>query len=106
MDPNIEWNEPGGGRAPSGAFRGPQSVGNDVFSAVPENFEAFTAEPDRFFEAFGDHVDVTGQFRGKPKSGRDMTAGFAHVWQMRDGKTARFHNYVDAAAWAEGWGGS
>jgi ketosteroid isomerase-like protein len=106
MDPNIEWNEPGGGRAPSGAFRGPQSVGNDVFSAVPENFEAFTAEPDRFFEAFGDHVVVTGQFRGKPKSGGDMTAGFAHVWQMRDGKTARFHNYVDAAAWAEGWGGS
>jgi ketosteroid isomerase-like protein len=34
-----------------------------------------------------------------------MTAAFAHVWQMRNGKAARFHNYVDAAAWVPGWGG-
>lgn len=106
MDPDIEWNEPGGGRAPSGTFHGPQSVAHDVFSAVPENFEQFTAEPDRFFEAFGDHVIVTGQFRAKPKGGGDMTAAFAHVWQMRNGRAARFHNYVDAAAWAPGWSGS
>jgi len=106
MDPDIEWNEPGGGRAPSGTFHGAQSVGNDVFSAVPENFEEFTAEPERFFEAFADHVIVVGQFRAKPKGGGDMTAAFAHVWQMRNGKPARFHNYVDAAAWAPGWGPS
>ncbi|MBV8991872.1 MAG: nuclear transport factor 2 family protein [Solirubrobacterales bacterium] len=106
MDPDIEWNEPGGGRAPSGTFHGAQSVGNDVFSAVPENFEEFTAEPERFFEAFADHVIVVGQFRAKPKGGGDMTAAFAHVWQMRNGKPARFHNYVDAAAWAPGWGAS
>ena len=104
MDPDIEWNEPGGGRAPSGTFHGAQAVGNDVFSAVPENFEEFTAEPERFFETFADHVIVVGQFRAKPKGGGDMTATFAHVWQMRNGKPARFHNYVDAAAWAPGWG--
>jgi ketosteroid isomerase-like protein len=106
QDPNIEWNEPGGGRAPAGTFHGPQSVGEDVFSAVPENFEEFTVEPERFFAAFGDHVIVVGQFRARPKAGGDMTAAFAHVWQMREGKAARFHNYVDAAAWARGWGGS
>jgi uncharacterized protein len=106
MDPAIEWNEPGGGRAPSGTFQGSQSVANDVFSTVPENFDEFSARPDRFFEAFGDHVIVIGEFRAKPKGGGDMTAAFAHVWQMRDGKAARFDNYVDAAAWAPGWGGS
>jgi len=106
MDPQIEWNEPGGGRAASGTFHGPQSVGNDVFSIVPENFEEFAAEPERFFEAFADHVVVVGQFRAKRKGGGDMTAAFAHVWQMRNGKPARFHNYVDAAAWAPGWGGN
>lgn len=106
MDPAIEWNEPGGGRAPSGTFQGSQSVANDVFSPVPENFDEFSARPDRFFEAFGDQVIVIGEFRAKPKGGGDMTAAFAHVWQMRDGKAARFHNYVDAAAWAPGWGGS
>lgn len=106
MDPDIEWSEPGGGRAPAGTFRGRQSVGTDVFSAVPENFDEFSAQPEQFFEAFGDHVVVVGQFSAKPKGGGDMTAAFAHVWQMRNGKAARMHNYVDAAAWAPGWGGS
>ena len=105
QDPNIEWNEPGGGRAPAGTFHGPQSVGEDVFSTVPENFDEFIAEPERFFEAFGDHVIVVGHFRARPKAGGDMTADFAHVWQMRDGKIARFHNYVDAVSWTQGWGG-
>ena len=105
FDSDIEWNEPGGGRAPSGSFRGSQSVGDDVFATVPENFDEFSAQPDRFFEAFGDHVVVVGQFRAKRKSGGEMTAAFAHVWQMRNGKAVRFHNYVDAAAWGPGWGG-
>jgi uncharacterized protein len=37
----IQWTEPGGGRAPAGTFNGPDSVANDVFSTVPENFEQF-----------------------------------------------------------------
>ena len=30
MTSDIEWNEPGGGRAPQGTFTGPQSVAGDV----------------------------------------------------------------------------
>jgi ketosteroid isomerase-like protein len=106
MDPNIEWNEPGGGNAPAGTYHGSQSVANDVFSTVPENFDEFSARPERSFEAFGDCVIITGEFNAKPKRGGEMTAAFSHVWQMRNGKAARFHNYVDAAAWGPGWGGS
>ena len=106
MDSDVEWNEPGGGRAPGGTFRGSQSVAEDIFATIPENFDEFSARPDRFFEAFGDCVIVMGEFRAKPKAGGEMTAAFAHVWQMRDGKAARFHNYVDAAAWGPGWRGS
>ena len=51
MDPAIEWNEPGGGRAPHGTFRGPQSVANDVFATVPQNFEQFQAQADQFIDA-------------------------------------------------------
>lgn len=105
MESDIEWNEPGGGRAPGGTFRGSQSVANDVFAAVPENFDEFSAHADRFYEAFSDRVIVVGEFRAKSKAGGDMTAAFAHVWQMRNGKAAQFHNYVDAAAWGPGWGG-
>src|SRR3954452_17156001 len=38
MDADGEWVEPGGGNAPSGTFRGPQSVGEEVFPAVGEYF--------------------------------------------------------------------
>lgn len=106
MDPDIEWHEPGGGNAPAGTYHGSQSVANDVFAAVPQNFDEFSAQPEHSFETFGDHVVITGQFRAKRKGGGDMTAAFAHVWQMRNGKATRFHDYVDAAAWGPGWGGS
>jgi ketosteroid isomerase-like protein len=36
FDPQIEWHEPGGGRAPQGTFSGAESVANDVFATVPE----------------------------------------------------------------------
>lgn len=104
LDPQIEWHEPGGGRAPQGTFRGPQSVANDVFSAVPQHFDEFRAEPDQFIDA-GDHVVVTGRFRGRTKSGQALDASFAHVYAMRNGKAASFRNYVDAPTWAKGLSG-
>ena len=41
-DPQIEWIEAGGGRAPAGTFRGPQSVATEVFATVPQNFNDFS----------------------------------------------------------------
>ncbi len=52
-DEQIEWVEGGGGRAPSGTFRGPQAVGKDVFATVPGNFDEFRADPEQFIDAGG-----------------------------------------------------
>ena len=68
-DENIEWIEPGGGNAPSGTFNGRDSVGEDIFATVPENFDEFRAEPEEFRDE-GDTVVVTGRFRGKAKRRR------------------------------------
>ena len=103
-DPQIEWIEAGGGRAPSGTFRGPQSVANEVFATVPQNFDDFHAEPEQFIDA-GEHVVVVGRFRGRAKSGATLDAPFVHVYRMRNGKAVRFQNYVEATAWARGWSG-
>jgi uncharacterized protein len=100
----IEWIEPGGGNAPSGTFRGSDSVQNDVFSSVPENFDEFTVEVDDARDE-GDRVVVTGRFRGRNKDGSELDATFEHTNHMRDGKVARFENDVDREAWAQGWGG-
>ena len=105
FDPQIEWHEPGGGRAPHGTFSGAESVANDVFSKVPENFDEFEAQPDTFIDA-GEHLVVVGTFRGKSKAGRQMQARYAHVWRMRDGKAVSFQNHVEADPWAEGWSAS
>ena len=104
FDPEIDWHEPGGGEAPSGTFHGPEAVAQDVFASVSEHFQEFRAERHQFIDA-GDHVVVVGRFRGRAKGGRRLDAPYAHVWAMRDGKAVRFHNHVEAAAWAEAWGG-
>ena len=96
------WVEPGGGNAPSGTFHGPQSVGDDVFSAVPEHFEEFTAVAEDFDDQ-GERVVVTGRFKGKAKSGAELDAPFEHVNVMKDGKIVRFENNVDQDAWTAAW---
>jgi ketosteroid isomerase-like protein len=102
-DPQIEWIEAGGGRAPAGTFRGPQSVASEVFAKVPQNFDDFRADPEQFIDA-GEHVVVVGRFRGKARSGATLDAPFVHVYRMRNGKSVHFQNYVDAASWANAWG--
>ena len=102
MDPGVAWTEPGGGKAPSGTFNGPESVGEDVFSAVGENFEQFSADPDDLRDE-DDQVIVTGRFRGKAKSGAELDTTFEHVFELRDGKVVRFENKVEEDAWARAW---
>ena len=101
-DDSIEWTEHGGGRAPVGAFRGPQAVAQQVFALVPQNFEEFRAEPERFIDA-GEHVVVIGRFRGKATGGATLDAPFVHVQRVRNGRIVRFENYVEASAWARAW---
>jgi uncharacterized protein len=101
LEDDVEWVEPGGGNAPSGTFTGPQSVAQDVFSAVPENFEEFTATPENFDDR-GEEIVVTGRFSGKNKSGSDLDSAFTHTYQMKDGKVAKMTNEVDEG-WAAGW---
>lgn len=100
--PEIEWVEPGGGNAPSGTFRGPDSVANDVFAKVSENFAEFTAEVEDARDD-GDTIVVTSRFKGKSKSGAEFDLPGEQTWEIRDGKLAHFENKVDSEAWAAAW---
>jgi ketosteroid isomerase-like protein len=102
FDSEIEWTEPGGGNAPSGTFRGPDSVANDVFATVSENFDEFTCTVEEANDQ-GDTVVVTARFKGKSKSGAELDTQAEHDWEVRDGKVVRFENKVDQVAWAKGW---
>ncbi|MDQ3648162.1 MAG: hypothetical protein M3433_06200 [Actinomycetota bacterium] len=64
----------------------------------------FEADPHDFIDA-GEHIDVTGHFRGRPKGdGGTLDAHFAHVWRMREGKAVHFTNYADTMMWARAMG--
>ena len=102
MDDEIEWHEPGGGNAPAGSFRGPQSVASEVFAQVPERFEDFRVDIEQLVDV-GEHVAVIGRFRGTSKSGKQLDAPFVHVATVRNGKEVGFRNYVAGDQWAEAW---
>jgi uncharacterized protein len=102
LHPEIEWIEPGGGNAPAGTFKGPDSVANDVFAKVPESFDEFTCTVEEARDQ-GDTVVVTARFKGTNKSGAELDARAEHVWEIRDGKVARLENKVDREAWAKAW---
>jgi uncharacterized protein len=63
----VEWIEPGGGNSPSGTFRGPDSVANDVFAKVPVNFDEFTVEVVGARDE-GDTVVIRSHFKGKSRA--------------------------------------
>jgi ketosteroid isomerase-like protein len=104
MHSEIRWTEPGGGRAPAGTFNGPDSVANDVFATVPENFEQFRADAEEWIDAVN-YLAVAGHFHGSSKSGAAVDVPFVHLWTMREGKAASFENVVDQGGWTQAWGG-
>ena len=102
MAEDIEWVEPGGGNAAQGTFNGPQSVADEVFSTIPDNFDEFSVDAEDFQDK-GDIVLITGRFKGKAKSGTDLDAAFEHTWEMEDGKVKRFNNGVEEEPWTAAW---
>jgi ketosteroid isomerase-like protein len=98
----VEWIEPGGGNSPSGTFRGPDSVRDDVFANVPANFQEFTVTVVEARDE-GDTVVITSHFEGTNKNGAKLDADAEQVWEIRDGKIARLENKPDQEAWARGW---
>jgi ketosteroid isomerase-like protein len=94
--PEIEWIEPGGGNAPSGTFRGPDSVANDVFARVPENFDEFSCTVEEARDE-GDTVVVTARSRGRttaapswmPRRSRSMRSATARWRGSRTRSTRR-----------------
>lgn len=101
---DVAWTEPGGGKSPAGLFVGPEAVAGGVFALVGENFDDYHARPAEVTEDDG-HLVVHGRFSGRNKNGAELDCAFEHVFEMRDGKIARFENRPDPVRWAAGWGG-
>ena len=79
----------------SATFVGLEAVFNDFFTPLMQEFESWRTVPETFLDA-GDHVIALGQYHSRAKAtGKDMTARFAHVWSLDNGKAARLRHYAD-----------
>jgi ketosteroid isomerase-like protein len=106
FDENIEWNEAEGNPLhPGRAQIGWQQVVEEVFARIPESWEGFQIQTDRFLTD-GDTVVVQGRYRATSSrvTGRPLDAQAAHVWDLREGKVVRFQQYVDTRQMAASLG--
>jgi len=103
MSPRIKWFQAESNPYnPSGeAWVGPDAVLNNLFMRLGTEWDGFTVHPRSFYGA-GDSVIVEGRYTGTYKpTGKSMDAQFCHVWDVNDGKVARFQQYIDTAKLAE-----
>jgi ketosteroid isomerase-like protein len=96
FDPEIEWiqNEgfPGGGR-----YVGAETVLDEVFARLGRDWKAWQADVGRWLVA-GESIVALGAYQGTHRTtGRSMTAAFAHVYWLYDGRVVRFEQYADTA---------
>jgi ketosteroid isomerase-like protein len=89
----------------SGTRRGVERVG-EFFSQVFDTEEPLRFEP-RELVAQGDKVVALGDYAWRVKStGREYESDFVHVFTVRDGKVARFQEFMDTAAVSAAYRGS
>ncbi len=106
MDPGLEWNEAEHSTFwPGHAFIGPEAVVEGVFARIPATFgDTFRIEIGRLLDS-GSVVVMEGRYKGTVQAtGKALDAQVTHVWDIADGKIARFQQYTDTWQYAEATG--
>ena len=95
MDPDIEWNEAEGFMY-GGIYSGPNAVLENVFMKFATEWEGFSVVPNKIVDGGDGNVVAFGTYAGQYlKTGKSMSAPFAHDWEFRDGKIVKFRQYLD-----------
>jgi ketosteroid isomerase-like protein len=99
MSPDIKWHQAESNPYnPTGqAWVGPDAVLNNLFMRLGGEWDGFTVHPRSFHDA-GGSVIVEGRYTGTYKAtGKSLDAQFCHIWDVTDGKSTRFQQYLDTA---------
>jgi ketosteroid isomerase-like protein len=95
LHPDLHWTEAEGFPYYSGTWRTPREVVDKLLVPLMGDWNGFSAVATEFIED-GDRVVSFGAYAGVAKAtGKPMRAPFVHVWQVREGKLARFDMYTD-----------
>ena len=96
LDDGVEWTSPG--TLPhGGSFKGPEEVGQ-FFAGIGAAWEGLELDVEAVGEAGGDLVVGVVQASGTRKGGGRSSYGAVHLFDVRDGRIARFREYTDLDA--------
>lgn len=100
MTDDVEWHE-ADNMPYEGPFHGPQEVAEKVLGPLIEDIPDFSVTPEEFI-ASGDTVAVVTRYRGNGKTtGRQLDIPVVHIFDLRDGKVARFRQFADGRTFSE-----
>jgi ketosteroid isomerase-like protein len=97
---DIEWFE-AEGMPYGGLHRGGEAVAQNVFGPISEDVEGFAVTPEELIGS-GTTVAAVVRYTGTGKATRKaLDVPAVHVWEIRDGKLARFRQFIDTVKFAE-----
>ena len=97
---DIEWFE-AEGMPYGGLHRGPEAVAQNVFGPITEDVDGFALVLEEFLDS-GESVAAVVRYTGTGKAtGKALDVPAVHVWDVRDGKLARFRQFIDTVKYAE-----
>jgi ketosteroid isomerase-like protein len=97
---DIEWFE-AEGMPYGGLHRGPEAVAQNVFGPITEDVEGFAITPEELIGS-GTTVAAVVRYTGTGKAtGKALDVPVVHVWDISDGKLARFRQFIDTVKFAE-----
>jgi ketosteroid isomerase-like protein len=97
---DIEWFE-AEGMPYGGLHRGPEAVAQNVFGPITEDVEDFAVTPEQIIGS-GATVAAVVRYTGTGKAtGKTLDVPAVHMWDVRDGKLARFRQFIDTVKFAE-----
>lgn len=81
----------------AGTYTGPEEIFDKVFRRLATEWVGYKAEVHTYL-AEGDRVAAFGMYSGTyAKTGKSMSATFAHLYRLKDGKILSMEQYVDSA---------
>jgi ketosteroid isomerase-like protein len=97
---DVEWYE-AEGMPYGGLHLGGEAVAQKVFGPITEDVDGFAVVPEEFMGS-GATVAAVVRYTGTGKAtGKALDLPVVHIWDIRDGKVARFRQFIDTVKFAE-----
>lgn len=95
LAPDASWTE-AAGFPYAGTYIGPEAIVAGVFKRLATEWDGYQAKVHTYL-ADGDRVAAFGIYSGTYRAtGKAMTATFAHLYRLQDGKIVSMEQFVDS----------